>query len=58
MLSRDLLPCGVRGGDCTADAGGEGLGDSAPEPARRCLLGVFDPEGTYEIKSQQSRLQL
>ena len=42
-----LLPAGVRGGECTAEVGGDILGDASPEPARRCLLlGVVVPEAT------------
>lgn len=53
LLSLVLLPAGVRGGDWTADVGGDILGDASPEPARRCLLlGVVVPDATFGSRSQ------
>jgi hypothetical protein len=45
LLSRLLVAAGVRGGECTAVVGGDGLGDASVEPAVICLLlGVATPE--------------
>lgn len=47
LPSRDFDPAGVKGGECMAEPGGDTLGESALDPALRCLLlGVLLPEGT------------
>lgn len=44
--SLDFVAAGVRGGDCTADVGGDAFGDGSPEPAGNLLLGVVVPDPT------------
>jgi len=49
LPSRDCVAAGVKGGEWTADVGGDGLGEASTEPAGRCLrLGVVVPDGTLE----------
>jgi len=45
--SRPAVTAGVRGGEWTADCGGDGWGDGKAEPAGSLRDGVVDPEGTY-----------
>ena len=47
LPSLPFEPAGVSGGDCTAPAGGEPLGEGSPEPAAMLLLfGVAVPDAT------------
>ena len=47
--SRDLVPAGVSGGECTAGNAGEARGEASTEPEPACidLRGVFEPDPTY-----------
>lgn len=50
-MSRDCVAAGVKGGECMAEAGGEGLGDATAE----YVMGVLDPdegEGAREAGSE------
>lgn len=54
--SRECVAAGVRGGECTAECGGDGFGDASTEPAGRCLLlGVPVPDGTLEAGCEPGR---
>ena len=48
FVSRECVAAGVRGGECTADAGGDGFGVPWPDPAGSLRLGVVVPEGMRE----------
>lgn len=51
MPSLDCDAAGVSGGECMAEAVGDGLGDASTEPAGICLLlGVFVPDGTFILR--------
>lgn len=58
LLSRDREAEGVRGGEWTAEAGGDGRGEGAAEPAGMTGLLVerAEPEGTcsYHVSKTSS----
>lgn len=57
--SRERVAAGVRGGECTADDGGEGLGEAStdvPPEVTNLLEGVAEPEGTCSRRNTVSFL--